>query len=77
MLETAAPSKVDVAAYGRSNVLYVEQIAQWRVQCVTAFIPKPMSACLRPRVKLTQRLEGEFLRKEKEFGDAAALMFLR
>jgi transposase-like protein len=77
VLETATLNEVDLAAYCRSKGLYVEQIAQWRAQCVASFNPKTVTAAERNNVKRIQLLERELARKEKALAEAAALMILR
>ena len=77
VLETATLNEVDLAAYCRSKGLYVEQIAQWRAQCVSAFNPKTVTAAERNNAKRIQLLERELARKEKALAEAAALMILR
>jgi hypothetical protein len=65
-----------LAAYCRSNGLYVEQIAPWRAQCGVTFNPKQISAAECATAQPIQLLERELFRKEKALAEAAALMIL-
>ncbi len=77
VLETATLNDVYLAAYCRSNRLYVEQITLWLAKLKSAFGPKPKSAAEKASAKRIDLLARELAKKEKALAEAAALMILR
>ena len=82
VLETAAMSHTDVAAYCREKGLYVEQLARWREACEQAndwsqASQKQVKDATQHVRKRNKQLESELKRKEKALAEAAALLVLR
>lgn len=82
VLETAAMSQADVAAYCREKGLYVEQLARWREACEQAndwshTSQKQVKDATQHVRKRNKQLEAELKRKEKALAEAAALLVLR
>ena len=82
VMETAAMSETDVAAYCREKGIYPEQLAQWRVACEQAndwseASEKKLKAATQSERKKNKQLQRELDRKEKALAEAAALLVLR
>lgn len=82
VMETAAMSETDVAAYCREKGIYPEQLQQWRRACEQAndwsqASDKELKSATKADRKKVARLEKELARKEKALAEAAALLVLR
>ena len=82
VMETAAMSETDVAAYCREKGIYPEQLAQWRVACEQAndrseASEKKLKEATQSERKKNKQLQKELDRKEKALAEAAALLVLR
>jgi len=82
VMETAAMSETDVAAYCREKGIYPEQLAQWRVACEQAndwsqASEKKLKEATQSEHKKNKQLQKELDRKEKALAEAAALLVLR
>jgi transposase-like protein len=82
VMETAAMSETDVAAYCREKGIYPEQLAQWRVACEQAnnwseVSEKKLKEATQSERKKNKQLQKELDRKEKALAEAAALLVLR
>ena len=82
VMETAAMSETDVAAYCREKGIYPEQLAQWRVACEqandwSAASEKKLKEATQSERKKNKQLQKELDRKEKALAEAAALLVLR
>lgn len=82
VMETAAMSETDVAAYCREKGIYPEQLAQWRAACEQAndwsqASEKKLKEATQSERKKNKQLHKELDRKEKALAEAAALLVLR
>ncbi len=82
VMETYAMNEAELAAYCRSNGLYMQQINQWRSTCMNAneSVVKPskeLQTELQEEKKKNKSLEKELQRKEKALAETAALLVLR
>ena len=82
VIETAAMSEHELAAYCREKGLYVEQIKEWRTSSIQVHQQKEDNKhkqdCLRRAdKKKIKQLEKELARKEKTLAETAALLVLR
>jgi hypothetical protein len=82
VLETAALSQEELAAYCRKKGLYVEDINTWRDQCinansVTSKDPLKLEEDLKEEKHRTKELEKELRFKEKALAETAALLVLQ
>ena len=82
VMETAAMSETDVAAYCHEKGIYPEQLAQWRVACEQAndwsqASEKKLKEATQSERKKNKQLQKELDRKEKALAEAAALLVLR
>jgi transposase len=82
VVETAAMSEIELAEYGRSKGLYVEQIQAWRDACMQANGGIAQQASqLQKDIRLKDReikdLSQELRRKESALAETAALLVLR
>lgn len=82
VIETYALNEADLSAYCRQKGLYVEQIHNWREQCLhanKASDPKDISKIQGELIQERNRskqLAKELARKEKALAEAAALLVL-
>lgn len=82
VVETAKMSEIELAEYGRSKGLYVEQIHAWRDACMQANGGIAQQASqLQKDIRLKDReikqLGQELRRKESALAETAALLVLR
>lgn len=82
VMETAALSETDVAAYCREKGIYPEQLSQWRTACEHAndwsqASEKKLKEATQSERKKNKQLQKELARKEKALAEAAALLVLR
>lgn len=83
VIETYALNEADLAAYCRQKGLYVEQIHNWREQCLhanKASDPKDISKIqgeLAEERNRSKQLAKELARKEKALAETAALLVLK
>jgi transposase-like protein len=82
VIETAAMSQVDIAAYCRAKGLYPEQLIQWKKACEQAndwdqSSEKKLKEATQSERKKNKQLQKELARKEKALAEAAALLVLR
>lgn len=82
VMETAAMSQAEVAAYCREKGLYQEQLDQWRRACEQAndwdqASDKKLKEATQSERKKNKQLQKELDRKEKALAEAAALLVLR
>jgi transposase-like protein len=82
VMETAAMSETDIAAYCREKGIYPEQLLQWRKACEQAndwsqVSEKDLKSATKADRKKLAKLEKELARKEKALAEAAALLVLR
>lgn len=82
VIETAAMSQTDIAAYCREKGLYPEQLIQWKQACEQAndwdqTSEKKLKEATQSERKKNKQLQKELARKEKALAEAAALLVLR
>ncbi len=82
VIETAALSAVEMAAYCREKGLYVEQVTTWRQACLDGQATAGQRRAdereqTRVDKKRIRELERELLRKDKALAETAALLVLR
>lgn len=82
VVETATMSEIELAEYGRSKGLYVEQIQAWRDACMQANggIAQQASQLqknIREKDREIKQLSQELRRKESALAETAALLVLR
>lgn len=82
VMETAAMSQAEVAAYCREKGLYPEQLVQWKQACEQAndwdqTAEKKLKEATQSERKKNKQLQKELNRKEKALAEAAALLVLR
>ena len=82
VLETAALSETELAEYCRRKGIYVEEIKEWKEQCLSANTvrredPIKLKTTLQEEQKRNKELQKELRRKEKALAETAALLVLR
>tara|TARA_Y100001960_G_C14195706_1_gene597190 strand:- start:43 stop:543 length:501 start_codon:yes stop_codon:yes gene_type:complete len=82
VIETAVMTEHELAAYCRTNGLFVEQVKQWKIASIQAHQPKKspsnkIDSSNRADKKRIKILEKELARKEKALAETAALLVLR
>lgn len=82
VLETATLTQEELAAYCRQKGLYLEEVNNWREQCIKANAnnskdPSKLEEDLQEEKRRTKRLERELRQKEKALAETAALLVLR
>lgn len=82
VVETATMSEIELAEYGRSKGLFVEQIQAWRDACMQANggIAQQASQLqknIREKDREIKQLSQELRRKESALAETAALLVLR
>ncbi|MCX4028833.1 hypothetical protein H0A36_27415 [Endozoicomonas sp. SM1973] len=78
IIETAALSQPELAAYCRKKGLYVEQVDQWKREFIQPEQPsQKLKKSLQVEKQRCQQLEKELKRKEKALAEAAALLVLQ
>jgi transposase-like protein len=82
VVETATMSEIEIAEYGRSKGLYIEQIQAWRDACMQANggIAQQASQLqkdIRFKDREIKQLGQELRRKESALAETAALLVLR
>lgn len=82
VMETAAMSQAEIAAYCREKGLYAEQLVEWRQACEQAndwnqASEKKLKEATKSERKKNKQLQKELNRKEKALAEAAALLVLR
>lgn len=82
VLETATMDEAQLSEYCRQKGLYVEQVAQWKQNCLRAnayadTVKQAQSARHKQDKKRIKELEKELNRKEKALAETAALLVLR
>ena len=82
VLETATLSETELAKYCRRKGIYVEEIKQWKEQCLSANTtrsadPDKLKNSLKEEQIKNKALQKELRRKEKALAETAALLVLR
>lgn len=82
VLETAALSENELAEYCRRKGIYVEEIKEWKDQCLNAnstgnVDPTKLKDSLKEEQIKNKELQKELRRKEKALAETAALLVLR
>ena len=82
VLETATLSESELAEYCRRKELYVEEIKEWKEQCLSAnttrsIDPNKLKDSLKEEQTKNKALQKELRRKEKALAETAALLVLR
>ena len=82
VIETGSLSESELSQYSREKGLYIEQVKQWKTQCLTGFkMSKDQQKEVTKKTKADQlkikSLKKELLRKEKALAETAALLVLR
>ena len=82
VIETAALSEIELAAYCRSKGLYVEQVQAWRDACMqanggVAEQANQLQKNNREKDRQIKKLSQELRRKESALAETAALLVLR
>jgi len=82
VIETAPLSETELSQYCREKGLYVEQVKQWKSQCLTGFkISQEQQKEVAKKAKVDQlkikSLKKELRHKEKALAETAALLVLR
>lgn len=82
VIETAPLSESELSQYCREKGLYIEQVKQWKNDCLTSFKQAKVSQkASDQQAKLDQveikSLQKELHRKEKALAETAALLVLR
>lgn len=82
VLETASLSETDLAEYCRRKGIYVEEIKEWKEQCLSANTtrsadPDKLKNSLKEEQVKNKALQKELRRKEKALAETAALLVLR
>lgn len=82
VLETASLSEADLAEYCRRKGIYVEEIKEWKEQCLSANTtrnadPDKLKNSLKEEQIKNKALQKELRRKEKALAETAALLVLR
>ena len=81
IIETAVMTQAEKAEYCRIKGIYLEQLDQWRIACLSGFNIVPVINARQKAEKIKKdkqikKLEKELNRKEKALAEAAALMVL-
>lgn len=82
VLETATLTQEELAAYCRRKGLYLEDLNNWREQCIKANTadakdPVKLEEDLQAEKRRSRELENELRIKEKALAETAALLVLR
>lgn len=82
VLETSTLTEEELAAYCRRKGLFVDDVKDWREQCIRANAtkfkdPQKLEQDLKDEKEKTKHLENELSRKEKALAETAALLVLR
>lgn len=82
VLETATLSESELAEYCRRKGIYVEEIKEWKEQCLSANTsrsadPDKLKNSLKEEQIKNKALQKELRRKEKALAETAALLVLR
>jgi len=82
VIETASFSESELSQYCREKGLYIEQIKQWKSQCLTGFkVSQEQQKEVAKKAKVDRlkikSLEKELRHKEKALAETAALLVLR
>jgi transposase-like protein len=82
VIETSPLSESELGQYCRKKGLYVEQVKQWKIQCLTGFKDskeqqKEVSKKTRADQLKIKSLKKELRHKEKALAETAALLVLR
>jgi transposase len=82
VLETSTLTEEELAAYCRRKGLFVDDVKDWREQCIIANAakfkdPQKLEQELKDEKEKTKHLENELSRKEKALAETAALLVLR
>jgi transposase len=82
VVETSTLTEQELAAYCRRKGLFVDDVKNWRKQCINANAsntkdPLKLEEDLREEKQRTKLLEKELRRKEKALAEAAALLVLQ
>ena len=82
VIETGSLSESELSQHCREKGLYIEQVKQWKTQCLTGFkMSKDQQKEVTKKTKADQlkikSLKKELLRKEKALAETAALLVLR
>jgi transposase-like protein len=82
VLETYTLTEEELGAYCRRKGLYVDDVKNWRNQCLNANTtilkdPQKIENDFKEEQKRTKSLEKELKRKEKALAETAALLVLR
>jgi len=82
VLETSTLTETELAEYCRRKGIYVDDIKNWKEQCLKANIsssedPKKLKESLKEEKNKTKQLEKELKLKEKALAETAALLVLR
>jgi transposase-like protein len=81
IIETSVMTQAEKAEYCRNKGIYLEQLEQWRVACLSGFNTTPALNAKQKseqiqKDKQIKKLEKELNRKEKALAEVAALMVL-
>ena len=82
VLETATLSETELAEYCRRKGIYVQEIKEWKEQCLSANAthsadPNKLKNSLKEEQIKNKALQKELRRKEKALAETAALLVLR
>ena len=82
VIETASLSETELSQYCREKGLYIEQVKQWKSQCLTGFkISQEQQNEVAKKTRADQlkikSLKKELRHKEKALAETAALLVLR
>jgi transposase len=81
IIETSIMTQAEKAEYCRKKGLYLEQLAQWKVACLSGFnttpqLDKQQKSDLVSKDKKIRQLEKDLHRKNQALAESAALMVL-
>lgn len=81
IIETSIMTQAEKAEYCRKKGLYLEQLAQWKVACLSGFnttpqVDKQQKSDLVSKDKQIKLLEKDLHRKNQALAESAALMVL-
>lgn len=82
VIETSPLSESEASQYCREKGLYIEQVKQWKTQCLSGFsVSKAQQKVQLKKAKIDQRkiksLKKELRHKEKALAETAAILVLR
>lgn len=82
IIETSTLTEVELAEYCRKKGIYVDELREWRNQCInanksTTVDPHELKESLKEEKEKNKELEKELRYKEKALAETAALLVLR